>query len=54
MFVELKVYPCANGTLCKCAYDKSDDTIVVFDRSGLALGYIKMYPDKDAEHEEDE
>lgn len=40
---ELTVSPCANGRLAKAAYDKSDNTIILFDQFGhMALGYIEL------------
>lgn len=38
---EIDVKPCANGLRCSCEYDPEDGTFIVFDRSGLALGYFE-------------
>lgn len=39
----LSVQPCASGSLIHAMYDENDN-IIVFERGGLALGYIEAKP----------
>lgn len=38
----IKVLPCANGVLVSAYHDTSDNTVVIFDRSGTACGYFEL------------
>lgn len=38
---KVEVKPCANGTLCKVDYDERDETFVIYDQCGTALGYFE-------------
>lgn len=39
---ELKVKPCANGKYISATYDEKDNTIVLFDFTGMSLGYVEL------------